>query len=205
MAADPRIDAYIARQADFARPILAHLRALIHAASPETGPEIGPEVGETMKWSMPFFTYRGQNLCNMAGFRRHVAFGFWHDKMARADASDEAMGQFGRIASLDDLPADAELTALLAKAMALIDAGDKTRAGSRRARAPLPLHPAFAAAIEADPAAAAIWAGFPPGKIRDYCEWINEAKTDATRDKRIAQAVEWIAEGKGRNWKYEKR
>lgn len=197
VAADPRVDAYIAKQADFARPILAHLRMLVHAAS--------PDIGEAVKWGMPFFTYRERNLCNMAGFQRHVAFGFWHDKVARDGASDEAMGQFGRIASLSDLPADAAIAALLAKAMALIDAGDKPRTGVREARAPLPQHPAFAAAIGADPAAAAVWASFPPGKIRDYCEWINDAKTDATRDKRIAQAVEWIAEGKSRNWKYEKR
>ncbi|AMK22295.1 MULTISPECIES: YdeI/OmpD-associated family protein [unclassified Sphingobium] len=197
MAGDPRIDAYIAKQADFARPILTHLRALIHAAS--------PDIVEAVKWGMPFFTYRDRNLCNMAGFQRHVAFGFWHDKVERESASEEAMGQFGRIASLSDLPADADIAALLAKAMALIDAGDKPRSSLKAPRAPLPLHPDFAAAIDANPAAAAIWAKFPPGKTRDYCEWINDARTDATRDKRITQAVEWIAEGKGRNWKYEKR
>lgn len=128
VAADPRVDAYIAKQADFARPILAHLRMLVHAAS--------PDIGEAVKWGMPFFTYRERNLCNMAGFQRHVAFGFWHDKVARDGASDEAMGQFGRIASLSDLPTDADIAALLAKAMALIDAGDKPRAGAREARAP---------------------------------------------------------------------
>ncbi|WP_150290744.1 YdeI/OmpD-associated family protein [Sphingobium estronivorans] len=197
MATEPKVDAYIARQADFARPILTHLRGVVHAAS--------PQIEEAVKWGMPFFTFKGQNLCNMAGFKAHVAFGFWHDKVARDGASEGAMGQFGRIASLNDLPDDATLTALVAQAMALIDAGEKPRSGPKQAREPLPLHPAFAAAIQADPAATAVWAAFPPGKVRDYCEWINDAKSDATRDKRIAQAVAWIAEGKGRNWKYEKR
>lgn len=197
MAVDPRIDAYIARQADFAQPILRHLRGLIHAAS--------PDIAETVKWGMPFFTYRDKNLCNMAGFQRHVAFGFWHDKVAPDGSRGEAMGQFGRIRRLHDLPDDATIAALLRKAMALIEAGDEPRSGVKTPRAPLPLHPAFSAALDADPAAAATWAGFPPGKVRDYCEWINDAQTDATRDRRIAQAVEWIAAGKGRNWKYEKR
>ena len=197
MPVDPRIDAYIARQADFARPILSHLRDLIHAAS--------PDIDEAVKWGMPFFTYRDRNLCHIAGFKRHVAFGFWHDKVESGEARSEAMGQFGRIESRDDLPNDAEIAVLLKKAVALIDAGDEARRGAKTPRAPLPLHPAFAAALDTNPAAAANWADFPPGKVRDYCEWINDARTDATRDRRIAQAVEWIAAGKGRNWKYEKR
>ena len=197
MPADPRVDDYIARQADFARPILLHLRAVIHAAS--------PEIGEAIKWGMPFFTYRSRNLCNMAGFKAHVAFGFWHDKVAAKEARGEAMGQFGRITGIDQLPPDREMVTLIARAMALIDTGDKPRANAKDPRPPLPMHPDFTAAIEASPAAAASWANFPPGKVRDYVEWINTAKTDATRERRIAEAVAWIAEGKGRNWKYEKR
>lgn len=196
MTQDDRIDAYIARQADFARPILIHIRALVHDAA--------PDAGEAIKWGMPFFTYKDQNLCSMAAFKAHAAFGFWHDKVGRDDARQGAMGQFGKIASLNDLPPDAEIAALLRQAMGLIDAGDRPRAGAKEPRAPLAVHPAFADAIAADPAAAAVWAGFPPGKLRDYCEWINDAKSDSTRDKRIAQAVEWIAQGKGRNWKYQK-
>lgn len=195
--AQSHIDAYIARQADFARPILTHIRALMHAAS--------PDIGEAIKWGMPFFTYKGQNLANMAAFKGHAAFGFWHDKVARDGASDEAMGQFGKIATLADLPPDAEIATLIASAMALIDAGDKPRSGPKPPKPPLPIPPAFQAALDADPAALAVWSAFPPGKIRDYCEWIGEAKSDATRDKRIATALEWIAQGKGRNWKYEKR
>ena len=105
MPVDPRIDAYIARQADFARPILSHLRDLIHAAS--------PDIDEAVKWGMPFFTYRDRNLCHIAGFKRHVAFGFWHDKVASGEARSEARGQFGRIESREDLPHDAELAVLL--------------------------------------------------------------------------------------------
>lgn len=195
MPTDPKVDAYIAKQADFARPILAHIRALFHAAS--------PDVGEAIKWGMPFFTYREQNLANMGGFKAHAAFGFWHDKVARDGASDDAMGQFGRIGSLADLPPDNEIAALIAKAIALIDVGDKPRAGAKAPKPPLPVHPAFQAAIDANPAAAAVWSAFPSGKVRDYCEWISEAKSDATRDKRIGTAVEWIGEGKGRNWRYE--
>lgn len=194
---DARIDAYIDRQADFARPILTHIRAVMHAAS--------PAIGEAVKWGMPFFTYRDQNLANMAAFKAHAAFGFWHDKVGRDGASDDAMGQFGKLATLADLPSDADLEALIAQAIALIDAGDKPRAGPKPPRPPLPVHPAFQAALDADPAALAVWTAFPPGKIRDYCEWIGEAKSDTTRDKRIATAVDWIAQGKGRNWKYEKR
>jgi uncharacterized protein YdeI (YjbR/CyaY-like superfamily) len=193
---DPRIDAYIAARADFARPILAHLRARIHAAS--------PDIGEAVKWGMPFFTYRGQNLCSMAAFKGHAAFGFWHDKVGEEGGSSDAMGQFGRLASLADLPDDAVIADLLAKAMALIDAGDKPRANAQH-RAPLPVPDDLQAGIAADPAAASVWAAFTPGKVRDYVEWIIEAKQPATRARRIVQAVEWIAQGKGRNWKYEKK
>lgn len=191
---DPRVDAYIEKKAAFAQPILWHIRALMHAAS--------PDVGEAIKWSMPFFTYKGQNVANMAAFKAHAAFGFWHDKVAREGASDDAMGQFGKIASLADLPPDTEIAALIAQAIALIDAGDRPRTGPKAAKPALPIHPAFQAALDANAAATAVWTKFPPGKVREYCEWISDAKTDATRDKRIAQAVEWIAEGKDRNWKY---
>lgn len=193
---DPRIDAYIAARADFARPILTHLRARIHAAS--------PDIGEAVKWGMPFFTYRGQNLCSMAAFKGHAAFGFWHDKVGEQGGGSDAMGQFGRLTCLADLPDDAAIADLLAKAMALIDAGDKPRANTPP-RAPLPVPDDLSAAIAANPAAASVWAAFLPGKVRDYVEWIIEAKQPATRARRIVQSVEWIAQGKGRNWKYEKK
>lgn len=130
MVGDPRIDAYVARQADFARPILTHIRALVHATV--------PEAGEAIKWGMPFFTYKDQNLCSMAAFKGHAAFGFWHDKVGRDDARQGAMGQFGKITRLSDLPSDAEIAALLAQAVALIDAGDRPRTSTKEPRAPLP-------------------------------------------------------------------
>ncbi|WP_336959369.1 YdeI/OmpD-associated family protein [Sphingobium aquiterrae] len=195
---DPRVDAYIARQADFARPILTHLRGLVHATC--------PEAGEAIKWSMPFFTLDGRNLCNMAGFKAHVAFGFWENAMAkdaRQVGEDGAMGQFGRLTSLSDLPDDATMTALITQAADRARLRATTpRAAPRPTRTPLPVPPELEAAIAVHPDAAAHWATFTPGKIRDYAEWIGEAKRPETRDKRIAEAVGWISEGKDRNWKY---
>ena len=192
---DSRIDAYITERADFARPILAHLRARIHGAS--------PDIKEAVKWGMPFFTYKGQNLCSMAAFKGHAAFGFWHDRVGVQGGSGDAMGRFGRLTNLADLPDEAVIADLLVKAMALIDAGDKPRTNIQR-RASLPVPDDFSAASAAAPVAASLWAAFTPGKVRDYVEWIIDAKQPATRARRIVQAVEWIAEGKGRNWKYEK-
>ncbi|HUD93154.1 YdeI/OmpD-associated family protein [Sphingobium sp.] len=194
-----KVDAYIAAQADFARPILNHFRALVHAAQ--------PDATEAMKWSFPHFVYKDKNLASMAAFKGHAAIGFWYSEdETPARAQQGGMGHLGKISSIADLPSDDELRAMLARAAAMIDAGAKPQWMDRRQpRAALPIHPALTTAIQANPDAAAFWSAFPPGKIRDYAEWIGEAKTDITRDRRIAQAVEWIAEGKGRNWKYEKR
>jgi uncharacterized protein YdeI (YjbR/CyaY-like superfamily) len=197
MATDPRIDSYIARQADFARPILDHLRSAVHAAC--------PEAEETVKWSMPHFLYKGQMLAGMAAFKAHATFGFWRAKevLGETGAEREAMGQFGRLASVADLPADAVLHALIRKAMALTDSGARP---ARPKAAPKPepeTPPELDAALSANPAARAAFDGFPPSGRREYVEWVVEAKRAETRDKRIAQAVEWMAEGKRRNWKYE--
>ena len=193
---DTRVDDYIARQADFAQPILTHVRALVHSVCPDTA--------EVIKWGMPFFTYRGKNLCQMAAFKAHMSFGLWHgsDLLGPKEAGS-GMGQFGRIMALGDLPDDAALKELIGKAMALIDAGQTPARMKRKVpRTHLSVGPEFLAAIKASPAATKVWAGFSPGKIRDYVEWIGEAKRAETRDKRIAEAVGWIAEGKDRNWKY---
>jgi uncharacterized protein YdeI (YjbR/CyaY-like superfamily) len=193
-----RVDAYIATRADFARPILTHFRDLVHGAQ--------PDVSEAIKWSFPHFVYRGKNLASMAAFQAHAAIAFWYSDDARPAAERDGMGHLGKIASLADLPSDVDLTAMLARAAALIDAGVKPQWMDRRQpRAPLPAPPALLDAIAANADAAAYWAAFTAGKQRDYAEWIGEAKTDPTRDRRIAQAVEWIGQGKGRNWKYEKR
>jgi len=193
---DPRVDEYIANSAEFAQPILTHLREVIHAAC--------PEVKETIKWSMPNFDYHGI-MCNFAAFKQHCAFGFWKAELLLAEEDDkgkEAMGQFGRITSVKDLPSKKVLTAYVKKAMKLNEAGVKV-AKPKAAPRELVVPDYFIAALEENPAAYEVFNKFSPSAKREYCEWLTEAKTEATRDKRMAQAVEWIAEGKKRNWKYE--
>jgi uncharacterized protein YdeI (YjbR/CyaY-like superfamily) len=196
MPTDPRIDAYIERQADFAQPILRHLRARVHAAC--------PEVAETIKWSRPFFDYRGHPLAVMSGFKAHASFGFWRRDAIATGQEGEAMGQFGRLTSLDDLPGDAELDDLIRAAAALVDAGEGAAQRKARPAKPEPEVPAeLAQALATEDAAAATFAAFPPGCRRAYCEWISEAKRPETRARRVAEAVAMLREGKRRNWKYE--
>jgi uncharacterized protein YdeI (YjbR/CyaY-like superfamily) len=195
MSRDERVDVYIARQADFARPILQHLREAVHAAC--------PECEETIKWSMPAFLYKGKQLAGMAAFKAHATFGFWQRSGAPGTESKPgAMGDFGRITSLSDLPGETEFAELVRKNMALIDAGAKT-VRNRTVKAPIEMPDDLAAALAASPAAQATFDGFPPSCRREYLEWVTEAKRPETRTKRIAQAVEMMAEGKRRNWKYE--
>jgi len=199
---DPRIDAKIKAAPAFARPILAHIRDLAHQGC--------PVAEETVKWGMPFFTYHDSPLMHMAAFKAHVVLGFWLGRLLMGDkASEEAMGQFGRIASLKDLPADKMILRFIKQAMALTDQGVKNPGRSAEARAkprPPAKPPAFLqAAFRGDAKAAAGFKALSPGKQREYIDWLAEAKTDATREKRLAQALEWMAEGKGRNWKYEKK
>jgi hypothetical protein len=192
---DPRTDAYIEKARPFARPILAHLREVVHRTC--------PEVTETTKWGMPHFDYRG-TLCSMASFNEHCVFGFWLGEQVTGEgsAAEQAMGHFGRITSVDDLPPEEEIAALLRRAMELNEQGVKrprTKSAAReRAEAP----PELLDALQGD--ARAAWERMPPGHRHEYAAWITDAKTAATRDRRIATAVEWIAEGKSRNWKYEK-
>jgi uncharacterized protein YdeI (YjbR/CyaY-like superfamily) len=195
---DPRIDAYIAKSASFARPILEHLRALVH--------EVCPEVEESLKWSMPFFSYKDAPMCMMAAFKQHCSFGFWLSKEVTGGSDEDGMGQFGKLATLKDLPSDRQLAAYLKKAMALNEAGVK-KARPKAAAKPAPTLPDDLAALLAQKkhaAARKAWESFPPGAQREYVDWIAEAKTDVTRQKRLATTLEWLAEGKRRNWKYEK-
>jgi len=195
---DPRIDDYIAKAEPFARPILVRLRALVHEAC--------PEAEETIKWSMPFFVTDGASLCHMAAFKRHAAFGFWrHAEVMGGERPAEGMGSFGKLASLDDLPPKRELVALLKRAAKLNASGAKpVRSAGKPPPRPLPEMPTdFAAALKAMPAAKTVYDAFAPSHRREYLEWILDAKRQETRAKRIAQAVEWLAEGKSRNWKYE--
>ena len=196
MKTDPRIDAYIESRQEFAKPILNHLRAVLHEAC--------PECEETLKWSSPSFIYKGKILAGFAAFKAHAAFGFWAGSqiLETGARQESAMGQFGRLTSLDDLPDRATLIALAKKGMRLIDEGVKP-VRNKTAKAPFTVPQDMRAAIDGNPAAKAAFDGFPPSAQRDYVEWITEAKRDETRAKRLAQAVEWLAEGKRRNWKYE--
>ncbi|HEY0148281.1 MAG TPA: YdeI/OmpD-associated family protein [Allosphingosinicella sp.] len=194
---DPRIDAYIARQADFARPILEHIRRIVREAA--------PEVEETIKWGMPHFTVGGRILAGMAAFKAHATFGLWRakDVLGETGTEREAMGQFGRITSLADLPPEEALKVIV---RAAADAAAKGAAPKPRS-APKPDAPVpeeLAAALVGNPAAQATFDAFSPSCRREYAEWIADAKRPETRARRVAQAVEWLAEGKRRNWKYEK-
>lgn len=194
---DPRIDAYIAKSAPFARPVLSYLRQVVGLACPEGV--------ETLKWGSPHLTYRGKLVCGMAAFKQHATFGFWHggqivgEEAGRADA---AMGQFGRLTDVSQLPSQVVLEGYVRQAMRLIDEGGVRKAAKPSPRPALAVPPELAAALAAMPAAKATFDAFPPGQRREYIEWITEAKRDETRQRRLAQAVEWMAEGKSRNWKY---
>jgi hypothetical protein len=191
---DPRIDAYISRSPDFAKPILEHLRALVHRGC--------PEVVETIKWGSPHFEHKGM-LCGMAAFKGHCAFGFWN-RALEIPGQEGAMGQFGCITKVADLPKDPVLVGYVREAARLNAIGKKV-GPVRKARKPLPVPKDLLAALKKKAGATAKFNAFPPGQKRDYAEWLIEAKTDATRQKRLATAVEWIAEGKPRMWKYMKK
>jgi len=194
---DPRIDAYIARSAEFAQPILVRLRGLVHAAC--------PEAEETLKWSAPAFLYKGRILCGMAAFKQHAAFNIWHGALVVGkQGSDAGMGQFGRLTRVADLPGKREMTGYLKQAMQLIDDGVKapsTRIAATKPPATVPDD--LAAALKKNRRAQSTFDGFPPGQQREYIEWLTEAKREETRARRLQQAVEWMAEGKRRHWKYQ--
>jgi uncharacterized protein YdeI (YjbR/CyaY-like superfamily) len=198
-----QVDGYIAKAAPFARPILLHLRDVVHEAA--------PGVQEAIKWSRPFFLYRGIILGNMAAFKQHCSFGLWGAQIAtelRSEgiASGEAMGSFGRIASVEDLPRRETLLNYVRRAAQAIEVGERTNSLSRAkvAKPALPVPEALIAALGKNRAAATRFESMSPSCQREYCEWIAEAKREETRQKRLATALEWIAEGKSRNWKYER-
>ena len=194
---DPRVDAYIAKSADFAKPILKRLRKIVHAGC--------PEVEETMKWSMPHFDYRGV-MCGMAAFKEHCAFGFWKEALIfdREKATEKtAMGSFGCIRSLADLPNEKTLIGYVKKAATLNEAGIKAPGRTQpKKREPLEVPDHFSAALKKNAKARKTFESFPPSKQREYLEWITEAKREETRRGRLATSIEWLAEGKPRHWKY---
>jgi len=195
---DPRIDAYIEQAADFAKPILLHIRGLVHQAC--------PEITETMKWSFPHFDYKGI-VCSMAAFKRHCAFGFRKQSLLESDAFPKektAMGSFGRITSLKDLPADSEMISLIKKAVALNEAGIKAEKKKPQPPKELKVPEALAAALAKNKKALAAFDKLSYSHRKEYIEWIEGAKTEPTRLKSIATTLEWITEGKSLNWKYER-
>jgi uncharacterized protein YdeI (YjbR/CyaY-like superfamily) len=195
MSKDPRVDAYIESKAEFARPILHHVRARVHAAC--------PGVVETIKWGMPFFTYQDRPLANMAAFKAHASFGLWDRAALGMSKEAGSMGQFGRIESLADLPADDEIDAKIRAAVALADTGERPKRAAKPAKPESDVPPELVEALAGDAAASAAFTAFSPSARRDYCEWIADAKRPETKAKRVAEAVAWIGEGKKRNWKYE--
>jgi uncharacterized protein YdeI (YjbR/CyaY-like superfamily) len=194
---DPRIDAYIAKAQPFAKPILNRIRKAVHAGC--------PDVTETIKWSMPAFDYKGP-LCGTAAFKAHCIFGFWKGALMKSvpkDKGADAMGQFGRFESIDDLPADSALVRMVKEATALNDAGVKV-VRERKPKKPLKAPAYMLAAIRKNKQAHAAYGAFSPSNQREYVEWITEAKSDETRGRRLETAVQWISEGKSRNWKYQR-
>jgi uncharacterized protein YdeI (YjbR/CyaY-like superfamily) len=196
---DPRVDAYIAKSPDYAKPILNYLRNLVHATA--------PQVGETMKWGVPFFDYNGP-VCQMAAFKQHAAFGYWKqnqlndaNKVLRVE--EGVAGSIGKILSLADLPADNLLADLILQAIKLNEGGSAPapkRAAAPKAGIDMPAE--FADMLAANKQANEHYEKFSPSAKREYLTWIVEAKTAATRQSRMAQALEWIGEGKTRHWKY---
>lgn len=198
---DARVDAYIARSADFAKPILEHIRLLVHTAC--------PDVEETMKWSFPHFDYKGM-MCNMAAFKKHCAFGFWKagamkdpDNILTATGA-EAMGHLGRITGLSDLPSDKIMIKYIKEAARLNDEGIAIQRNKPGSKKPPKTPSDLAAALKKNARARATFEAFSPSHRREYIEWIEEAKRPETRAKRIATTLKWLAEGKSRNWKYER-
>lgn len=193
---DARVDAYIADAAEFARPILTALRETVHRTC--------PGVEETMKWSHPHFMYHGM-LCGMAAFKAHCTFGFWKGTLIVGPGrGPDAMGQFGRISDPAQLPTQRVLSGYLKKAMQLNETGVRLPRAKATPKPPLAVPADLRRGLQGNRKARESFAGFSPTKRRDYIEWITEAKTDATRARRLETALAWLAEGKSRNWKYEK-
>jgi uncharacterized protein YdeI (YjbR/CyaY-like superfamily) len=190
------IDDYISSSPDFAKPILNYLRELIHKTC--------PDVQEAIKWSFPCFIYKDEILCSMAAFKNHCAFGFWKAELMSIGKSENGMGDFGKITSIKDLPSEKKLVALIKEAMSLNEKGIKVPKKKKVAKSELNIPEELLTELSKNKKAKEVFEKFSPSHKREYVEWITEAKREETRLKRIKQAIEWISEGKHRNWKYEK-
>ncbi|KAA2221322.1 YdeI/OmpD-associated family protein [Chryseobacterium sediminis] len=198
----PKIDAYIEKSQDFAKPILHYIRETVH--------EFCPDAEETMKWSFPHFIYKGKNLCAMASFKQHCTFGFWLEKEMKTmqeitqDIEKNSMFSLGKIMQVGDLPSKPQLKKAIKEAMELTDMGvTMKKAAPSKTEMEVPDY--FKAALKAHSKASDIFEKASPSFRKEYISWIIEAKTEATRNKRLEQSLEWIAEGKSRNWKYQKK
>ena len=200
----PEVDAYIAKSAEFAQPVLRLLRDVMH--------EGAPEVVEEMKWSRPFFVYKGVILGNISAFKAHCSFGLWGKEIGaalRADgmAQGNGMGTFGKITGVKDLPPRKKLVNYIKVAAKAVDDGARTKSWTRPrsqvVKSEVVVPEALTAALKKNKTAAKNFEAMSPSCRKEYCSWIADAKREETRDKRVATAVEWIAEGKSRNWKYE--
>lgn len=195
-------DAYIEAAASFAQPILNHLRELVHKAC--------PEVNETIKWGFPHFEYKGV-MCSMAAFKTHCAFGFWKGSIMSDPVKiinlvgKTAMGNFERITKLSDLPTDKILIAYLKEAKRLNDDSINLPARKGKDEKKLTVPSYFLKAIKGNAEAYDVFKNFSYSNKKEYVDWVEDAKTDVTRQKRIQTAIEWMAEGKIRNWKYVKK
>ena len=195
---DARVDAYIDKSADFAKPILRHIRQLIHTAC--------PDVQETIKWRFPSFVYSGI-LCNMAAFKKHCALVFWRSAMRSAVQSKTdaaSAGRFRNITALGDLPADKILLQTIEEAAKLNASGEKPKRRPRLPKKNLRVPASVSKVLKQNKKASAGFKNLSPSHQREYKEWIAGAKRPETRDKRLATMVQWLEQGKSRNWKYEK-
>lgn len=199
---DKRVDAYISRSADFAKPILKKLRETVHKGC--------PDVEETIKWGMPSFDYKGA-FCSMAAFKHHAVFGFWKSKLLNdpknhlgenSNNGGTSMGNLGKLISIKDLPPEKSLLNFIQQAKKLNDDGVKIPKKASLKKTELVVPDYFLSAIKKNKKAFDVYEKFSPSHKKEYVEWITEAKKEETREKRMKTAVEWLAEGKNRNWKY---
>jgi len=198
---DERVDAYIAKSPDYAKPILIHIREFVH--------RVAPEVNEMIKWGFPFFDYKGP-VCHMAAFKKHCAFGFWKVRLLndpegylKLDTEEASAGSVGPILGITDLPPENVLAEFIHQAIAINEQGVKVEKKPAAPKAELSIPPDFENLLKSNTTAYFHFDKFSPSKKREYLEWFADAKSEATRQKRIEQALEWISEGKSRHWKYQ--
>lgn len=202
---DKRVELYISKSAPFAQDILWHLLRVVH--------ETCPDAEETMKWSFPCFMYKGSILCSIAAFKHHCAFGFWLEskmkdpkKILSRGKGKDGMGSLGKLTSVKDLPSDKILKDYIKEAMTLIDKGEKlSKKPDAKQAKPLEVPEYFRKALNKNKKALHTFESFSPGNKKEYVLWVTEAKTEETRNRRLETAIEWMSEGKIRNWKYIKK